>query len=243
MESKADALYLQKPNQPLKLVDSTGFSLQSIRKVLSDAHYNGIKGSTWNSESLFSHDNQDLQGMMGVLLNVPELRENLIEVTGGKTPDGNKLALIMKDWVNGVSIPDITQRYFMKDGDDITKGMTVCGQNLYSRLTQTAAWGLGALLSITGGDLPDEQYQSLRNLPSRVYYGVNDDHAITLRLLGVPRTAAIPLATSLGSVLELPLGSVRLQLRSMDEQSWGRALGPREGKIYRKVWRVLEGLE
>jgi hypothetical protein len=237
------AQYLQKPGQPVKLVDSTGFSLQSIHTVLSAANNKGIKGSTWNSESLFSYDNQDLQGMMGVLLKVPELRENLIEVTGGKTPDGTKLALIMKDWVNGVSIPEITQRYFMKDGDDITKGMTVCGQNLYSRLTQTAAWGLGALLSITGGDLPDEQYQSLRNLPSRVYYGVNDDKAITLRLLGVPRTAAIPLATSLGSVLEQPLGSIRMQLRSMDEQSWSRALGPREGRIYRKVWRVLEGLE
>lgn len=30
---------------------------------------------------------------------------------------------------------------------------------------------------------------------------------------------------------------------SMDESSWQQALGQREGDVYRKVWRVLEGLD
>lgn len=238
------AQYLQRPGQPLKLVDSTGFSLQSICDVLYQTNAEGIRGSSWNSESLFRDDNQELQGMMGVLLKVPELRHNLIEVTGGQTPDGEKLALIMKDWVNGVSISDIAHRYFMNEGDDITKGMTVCGQNLYGKLTNTAAWGLGALLSITAGnDLTDEQFQTLRNLPSRVYYGVNDDKAIALRLLGVPRTAATPLAASLGNILNQPINVVRSHLRTMGKQNWKDALGPREGEIYWKIWCVLEGVE
>jgi hypothetical protein len=29
----------------------------------------------------------------------------------------------------------------------------------------------------------------------------------------------------------------------MDEVGWQQALGEREGKVYRKVWRVLEGLD
>ena len=130
--------YLQEPGQPLKLVDSTGFSLQSIRTVLSAAGEEGIRGETWNSESLFSQDNRDLQSMMGILLRVPELRDNLKAVTGGNNPDGDKLALIVKDWVNGVSMPDIASRYFMGEGDDITKAMTTCGQNLFGKLTQWA---------------------------------------------------------------------------------------------------------
>ncbi len=235
--------YLQEPGQPLKLVDSTGFSLQSIRTVLSAAGNEGIRGNTWNAESLFSQENSDLQGMMGVLLRVPELRENLKAVTGGRIPDGNKLALIVKDWVNGVSVPDIASRYFMDEGGDVTKAMTRCGQNLFGKLTQTAAWGLGALLSITGSALPEEQLRSLSNLPSRVYYGVNDDKAIALRLLGVPRTAATRLAGNIGRVLDEPLPTVRRRLREMDEAGWRQALGEREGKVYQKVWRVLEGLE
>jgi hypothetical protein len=57
--------------------------------------------------------------------------------------------------------------------------------------------GLGALLSITGGDIPEEERQLLNNLASRVYYGVPDENAIALRLLGIPRMAAEPLASQM----------------------------------------------
>jgi replicative superfamily II helicase len=235
--------YLQEPGQPIKLVDITGFSLQSIRTVLGAAGGEGIGAGTWNAESLFSQGNRDLQTMMGILLRVPELRDNLKAVTGGHAPDGDKLALIVKDWVNGASVPVIASRYFMGDDGDVTQAMTKCGQNLFGRLTQTAAWGLGALLSITGGRLTEEQISTLRNLPSWVYYGVNSDRAIALRLLGVPRAAAARLAGSMGDFLSEPLTNVRVRLRQMDEAAWHQALGVHEGGIYRGVWRVLEGLE
>ena len=130
----------------------------------------------------------------------------------------------------------------VKNGD-VTQAMTKCGQNLFGKLTQTTAWGLGALLSITGSDMPEDQMHSLNNLPSRVYYGVNDDAAIALRLLGIPRSAATRLADSMGDVLDEPLSNVRSRLRNMDEANWWQALGEREGEIYRKVWRMLEGLD
>ncbi len=235
--------YLQEPGQPIKLVDSTGFSLESIKAVLYEVEQAGIGRDTWNADSLFSQEDQNLQAMMGVLLRVPELRENLEAVTGGTQPDGDKLALIIKDWVNGASIKDIAERYFMDENDDVTQAMTKCGQNLFGRLTQTTAWGLGALLSITGSDMPEDQMHTLNNLPSRVYYGVNDDAAITLRLLGIPRSAATRLANSMEDVLDEPISNIRNRLRDMDEANWWQALGEQEGEIYRKVWRMLEGLE
>ncbi len=237
------AQYLARPNQPLSLVDSTGFSLQSINTVLKARQEEGITQETWNGQSLFSASNHDLENLMGVLLRVPELRENLEAVTGGQGPDGNKLALIVKDWVNGASIPDIATRYFMGSDNDLTHAITKCGKNLYGNLTQTAAWGLGALLSITGQGIPEEEYKVVRNLPSRVYYGVNSDAAIALRLLGVPRAVASQLADSMGDVLESPLPAVRSRLRSMDESGWTDALGAEKGQVYRKVWQILEGLE
>ena len=235
--------YLQEPGQPIKLVDSTGFSLESIKTVLNEVEQAGIGQDTWNADSLFSQENQSLQAMMGVLLRVPELRENLEAVTGGKQPDGDKLALIIKDWVNGASVKDIAERYFMDENDDVTQAMTKCGQNLFGRLTHTTAWGLGALLSITGSDMPEDQMHTLNNLPSRVYYGVKDDAAIALRLLGIPRSAATRLANSMEDVLDEPISNTRNRLRDMDEANWWHALGEREGEIYRKVWRMLEGLD
>ena len=235
--------YLQRPGQPLKLVDSTGFSLQSIRTVLGAAGEVGISGETWDADALFTEQSNDLQDMMGVLLRVPELRDNLNAVTGGTGPDGDKLASIVKDWVNGVSVREIASRYFMGEDENMTKAMTACGQNLFGRLSQTAAWGLGALLSITGSGLGEKRLRELSNLPSRVYYGVDRDEAIALRLLGVPRTAAGELASTMGDVLGAPLMNVRARLVDMDEVGWQQALGESEGGVYRRVWRVLEGLD
>lgn len=235
--------YLSQPRQPLKLVDSTGFSLQSIKTAMIAAGQEGIGKDAWNAQSLFSQESDTLKKMMGVLLKVPELRDNLEEVTGNAGPNGDKLALIIKDWVSGCSLPDIAQRHFSKDGRDATEALTACGQNLFGKLTQTAAWGLGALLSITGGDIPEEERQLLNNLASRVYYGVSDENAIALRLLGIPRMAAEPLATQMRASGHRHLAEVRNALRSSDVAFWTNVLGPDKGKIYRKVWRVLEGLE
>jgi DNA-binding transcriptional MerR regulator len=223
--------YFQQSGQPLKLVDSTGFSLQSIKTALKAVREEGIKDSAWNTNTLFHHDSNDLQKMMGVLLKVPELRENLNAVTGGNNPDGQKLASILKDWVNGDPVHIISQKHF--NGD-----ITECGKNLFGKLTQTASWGLGALLSMTGGELKEDN--PLRNLPSHAYYGVNNDQAMVLRLLGVPRMAATPLAMTMGKITNQPLSQVRNRLKQMDETNWTNALGAKKGRIYREIWKILE---
>lgn len=237
------AEYLSQPRQPLKLVDSTGFSLQSIKTAMIAAGQEGIGKDAWNPQILFGSESDTLKKMMGVLLKVPELRDNLGEVTGSAGPNGDKLALILKDWVGGSTLPDIAQRHFSKDGRDEIESLTKCGQNLFGKLTQTAAWGLGALLSITGGDIPEDERQLLNNLASRVYYGVSDEDAIALRLLGIPRMAAEPLAFHMRASGHRPLTEVRSMLRSSDESFWTGALGSNKGHVYRKVWRILEGLD
>jgi replicative superfamily II helicase len=232
--------YLQEPNQPLKLVDSTGFSLQSIKTMLT--HKRGIDENSWDESTLFTSGSNTLQQMMGVLLRVPELRDNLKAVTGENAPDGDKLALIIKDWVNGESLLTIADRYFNGDNDDQITALTKCGQNLFGKLAQTASWGLGALIAITASNLPEEQLKQLSNLPSRVYYGVNSDAAITLRLLGVPRSAALPLAEYFGETIKEPLPKLRTRLAQLQPQDWKKALG-NSGLVYQHVWRIMEGLE
>ena len=159
-------------------MDSTGFSLQSIRIALDAVHQEGISANSWEADSLFSDGNRELQSMMGVLLRVPELRKNLKFAIGGQSSDGNKLALVVKDWVNGHSVSDIARHHFMEEGGDELTALTSCSKSLFSRVNQTVAWGLGALLSITGSGLSETEMRSLRNLPSYVYYGVNSDDAL-----------------------------------------------------------------
>jgi hypothetical protein len=232
--------YLSRPGQPLKLVDSTGFSLQSIRTVMSNR--GNLGPDSWDGDRLFRNGDRTLQDMMGVLLKVPELRENLKAVTGGQAADGDKLARIIKDWVNGEEITTIAERHFKTEGMDATTAMTKCGQNLFGRLTQTSSWGLGALLAITASGMPEDERSQLSNLPSRVFYGVATDEAIALRLLGVPRRAAMHLARSLNLQKEDTLPSIRQRLTSLSEQDWNTAVGA-SGGVYRRVWQIMEGKE
>lgn len=230
--------YIASPQQPLKLVDSTGFSLQSIKTVLT--HKGNIGPDSWDRERLFRDGDRTLQDMMGVLLQVPELRENLKSVLGGKASDGDKLALLLKDWVNGEEITTIAARHFRKEGDDEVTALTKCGQNLFGKLAQTSSWGLNALMAITASGLSDDERTRLANLPSQVFYGVATDEAIALRLLGVPRRAATPLARVLNLDATASLQTIRQRLAALTERDWYQALGP-VGSTYRKAWQIMDG--
>ena len=157
------------------------------------------------------------------------------------------------DWVQGRPLSDMAADYFAGrpgHGDDATgqtdsvTAMTRCCRSIFGRLTQTASWGLAALQSLTIGDsfdsLPADEQRMLRNLPARVYYGVNSDEAIALRLLGVPRTAAAPLAQQLEVGAAEPLHEVRARVRSADVDTWKAALGSR-GASHHRVWSIIEG--
>ncbi|MBL7648023.1 MAG: DEAD/DEAH box helicase [Candidatus Hydrogenedentes bacterium] len=237
--------------KPLSLVDATGFSWESVSNTLARLGQENLPDDVW-SPKLFADRKDDLRRMMGLLLQVPELRDPLKAVTGGTSPDGDKLARIICDWVQGRALTEMATDYFshheqVADGETTTDpvaAMTECCRNVFGRLTQTASWGLSALQSLTLGSKierlsPDEQ-RSLRNLPARVYYGVNSDEAVALRLLGVPRTAAPALAKHLEVTTEEPLHQIRLRLRAADPNEWTIAMGER-GASYHRVWSIMEG--
>lgn len=237
--------------KPLSLVDSTGFSWETVNNTLRRLGEQRINESSWNSDLLFRGPSEPLRKMMGILLEVPELRENLIAATGGDRPDGNKLARMISDWVQGAGLEQMATTYFAPEGvalnsEQLTESMTKCCQNLFGRLTQTASWGLAALQAMTLSEptmakLSQAEQQTLRNLPARVYYGVNTDEAIALRLLGVPREASQPLANQLGSTsFSRPLSGIRKDLRDQGPTPWITALGP-IGKAYHRAWTILEG--
>ena len=238
--------------KPLKLVDATGFSWETVSGTLARLKEANVTSDAW-SPALFGSQRGDLQRMVGVLFQVPELRDSLREVTGGPYPDGDTLTRIICDWVQGRPLSDMAADYFAgkSDHDDGVTGqadsvtaMTRCCRSIFGRLTQTASWGLAALQSLTVGDaldsLPADEQRTLRNLPARVYYGVNSDEAIALRLLGVPRTAAAPLARRLEVGAAEPLHEVRARVRRADPDTWKAALGSR-GASYHRVWSIIEG--
>lgn len=234
--------------KPLGLVDSTGFSWESVSRTLHRLSEERVQPEVWDPDTLFSSQHNSLPKLMGVLLDIPELRESLREVVGGRSRGGDLLARILIDWVHGASLADLAREHFQREREgresrDFTHAMTECCRNLFGRLTQTAAWGLGALQAMTLPDDFDErptvERDTVRNLPSRVFYGVNSDEAIAMRMLGIPRTAAQPLADVLQPGEQIDLPSLRRRLVSAEEDVWREALGE-QGVDYRRVWEILE---
>lgn len=232
--------------KPLGLVDGTGFSLETVQGTLGRLSAARLGEDAWTPE-LFSGPRPHLRTMMGIILQVPELRENLQDVIGDPAPNGEKLARIVCDWVQGRSLDEMAREYFPVASDgaiDSTATMTKCCQKMFGKLTQTASWGLAALQTLTfreGFDrLPPDEQRTLRNLPARVFYGVNDDRALALRLAGVPRTSAVPLARVLNLPETATVNQVRGALRSGGVAPWRAALGDL-GPVYHSVWKVVEG--
>lgn len=237
------ATYMQEPKYKgaIKLVDSTGFSLQSVIQLLQDSGREGINRNSWNQE-LFGNSSVELQKMVGILLKIPELRDNFDDIKGKtNTKDGNTISLVIKDWVNGKSIQDIAQNYFKTDNIDMDEAITKCGQSLYGKITQTASWGLSALLSPIANEMTEDEFKELSNLPARVYYGVNSDDAMMLRLAGVPRIASNELSRTLQNIQNESVTNVRHILKNGGEALWQVAMGHEKGSVYYKVWSVIEG--
>lgn len=229
----------------LKFVDATGFSWESVSNTLYRLGEERITGEVWSPE-LFTSRRVDLQRIMGLLLQVPELSQQLKDFTRGGRKGGDGLARIISDWVQGRPLPEIAREHFKKKGEDSYRKMiTQCCRDIFGRITQTASWGLAALQSLTFNDdqfesMPEDEQRTFRNLPARVYYGVNSDEAVALRLLGVPRTAATPLATTLDVAPNESLNVTREKLRTSTVDTWRRALGKR-GESYHRVWSIIEG--
>lgn len=237
------ARYMQEPKNKgsIKLVDSTGFSLQSVNTLLQNAKIENINKNSWNQE-LFANSSTELQKMIGVLLKIPELRDNFDDIkTKTKSQNGNTISLVIKDWVNGKNIEDIAENYFKTETMSMDDAITKCGQSLYGKITQTTSWGLSALLSSTVGEIEEDEFKELSKLPARVYYGVNSDDAMMLRLIGVPRIASTELSKILPNIKNESVVNVRHTLKSNGQDLWKTAMGNEKGDVYYKVWSILEG--
>lgn len=233
--------------KPLSLVDATGFSWESVSLALANVGEAGIRAESWRPDTLFRDGDSTLERAFGVLFKVPEIRQELVEVTGGGRGDGKILARIVKDWVQGADLPYIAKTYFQRDGDDLDDAITRACRAVHGRLALSASWGVSALQALTSSEavkeMDDEELRAFQNLPSRIFYGVDTDDAIDLRLLGVPRSAAPKLVELLrAGAPDKSIKARRAALNALSEGDWTRAVGS-SGPVYRRAWRVLEGFE
>ncbi|AUA14296.1 DEAD/DEAH box helicase [Streptomyces malaysiensis] len=231
--------------KPLSLVDSTGFSWESVSSALGRLSAARINEQVWE-QPLYTGSPRALAGLVGIMLEVPELRENLIPIIDDhQDRSGDFISRVIQDWVNGASIPTLASDYFKRDRDTELAAVTKCCQRLFSKMAPTVAWGLSALQSMTIGEdfeqMSEDHRRELRNLPSYAFYGVASEQQISMRLLGVPRSASPKMAAALFGEDSPSLSEARSRLAACGETTWRSTLGA-AGSSYYQVWKILDGV-
>lgn len=233
-----------------KLSDSTGFSFETIKQTIAKANSLGLNHTVWNDSKLFS-TGSSLKDLMGIMLSIPEIRSNLEEIgPSGYIVSGDTLANITVDWVEGNDIEAIATKYF---GGNSEKSLTECCRAIFSKLLNNATWGLASLqkvpsISVDFDKLSQEEQIRLKNLPAMIYYGVNSDEAILMRMNNVPRSIAINLGnkfkTVSGDIYNISPSQANKWLDELPESEWHSTIAPKKsinGGDYKKIWKILNG--
>lgn len=235
------------------LSDSTGFSTETLKITMSQLKELNFNQSDWNSRFLFSPQSDSLKKLVGIMLGAPEIRDQLSDIdVGGSTISQSILSRIISDWVSGHDINRIAASYFGgEDEDSINKATRA----IYSKLVNSASWGLAALQKLPNSglnfdSLTPEERRTFMNLPAMIYYGVNTDEAVLLRKQNVPRL----LSQKLGEELKQNFGNSLYSQSSSEIIEWLSALpGPKwqsaipsnkaiTGDEYKRIWQKLAGI-
>jgi hypothetical protein len=173
------------------LTDQTGFSTPSVLRVLAETRANRdlADPEQWQADALFGADLTPLTDRVAAIAHLPEIK--LGQGSNG-TFSPERVAAILRDWVQGANLGDLAREHAIgnadpkKDTDRVAMDFT---GYLFSQLLSRASWGLGALESVALAGRVEEPGEEAF-IPSYVYFGVPRKEAVWMRMVGVPRLMA-----------------------------------------------------
>lgn len=232
----------------LAQADVAGFSTPSIlliRHKLSEKAYNGLKKvEFWEPDKLFELKSKNLTRSIELVGTIPEIRLGY-----GITPPFNpeRVADIIKCWVNGHPLKEISEKYPMSDKDmDPEERLEEFSRYLFE-LIGKASWGVGALEGLSLSHASEEDKQKVGYTPSMIFFGVGSKEAVWLRMVGVPRILADGLAKKWLEKNPSPPDSydeIRNWIDALSDLDWAEAipdntlLNPNQ---CRYIWNALKG--
>lgn len=232
-----------------KLCDSTGFSMEAINITMNKVKELNLDKETWKSSNLFNNDGK-LKNLMGVMLSIPDIKKSLEDIKGTGNIPGDTLAQITMDWVSGRDIEDIARQYFK--GNNYSS-ITDCCNAIYSKLINSATWGLASIQKIPNSgidfeSLSLEEKRKLSNLPAMIYYGIDTDEGILMRMNSIPRSIASNFASKYASMNEDVYSASPADaynwISSLSSNDWNTLVGDgrrASGSDYKRIWKILNG--
>lgn len=180
---------LQGKGSLVSLADGTGFSTPAINLLLGGLreHPDMRNPQNWEPHALFGSSLDPLTQRLELVSKMPELRLAPDEERGDFNP--RRAALILRDWVNGMPLPELVAKH-AKVRKDAAATHASFVTYLLGRLSQNASWGLGALEKVAFAGKEPARDETARYVPTMVFYGVNTPEATWMRMAGLPRDVA-----------------------------------------------------
>ncbi len=178
-----------KKQESLKLADMFGIS--NISMGTMQAKIKELKNEIINSygeNSLSDYMNvtniilntQNYDNLSKIIEIIAKLPEMKIFMLGEGKLDSISLSKIIIGWVNGKNVRDIAND-IKRTGQTVNDLIGLCNKFINGNMKNFVPWGLSIFQALT-------KYED-KNLPSYVYYGVNNKEDVILSKIGVPRFA------------------------------------------------------
>lgn len=239
--------------QDAQMADATGFSTITIRQMISKLSRSNLSPHDWQKHQLFSEQNQTMQKLVGIMLETYEIRKSIEEIKiGNKVLHKNSIARLIKNWVNGLNISEISIRLF---GDSKVDNIEKTSKAIYKVIINAGCWGIAALqkMPTSGIDwnyLSEEEKKRMMNIPAYIYYGVNTDEGVLMRKANVPRSIANKLGEYYKNNVNKNIDTAKISdinnwLKGVNIKAWEDSL-PDNTKLsaeeYKTLWKKLNGI-
>jgi len=224
----------------VSLADGTGFSTPTVKYLMAKTYETpGVRSSaSWDPAVLFGADSSGLAARVEMIADLPEM-------TLGEDKPGpfnaERVANILRDWVNGLNIAELVDRHGDKSKAPGKRTAEFVAY-LQGRLTASASWGMGALEKVAlTTNAADTSRREAGHVPSMIFYGVNEREAVWLRMAGLGRvtaTRAARLWREQGRTEPTSFDEVRRWVSNVPTRDWDRVLvgTPLTGDDVVSIW-------
>jgi len=221
----------------LSFADKTGFSVPSVLTVMREKSTNPSISDleSWLPKNLF--DENKRVHLTEKIKVIAALRETRMGTESDKFQfNPEVIAQILIGWVKGEKFDTMSKihPHYAKETDD-NKRIDDFVQKM-NDIRFKSSWGLSALEGIVKGNEDDikDTY-----VPSFVYYGVDNEKSLALRMIGVPRE----LSGTLSKILEKDVSSyslnkIRKMVRELQSSDWD-SLKPGKSTLSGEEWKRI----
>ena len=220
----------------LQFADKTGFSVPSVLKIMREKSQNNIIANLagWQPNVMFNRsDNSNLTEKIKVIATLKETNLGTDSKEAPFSPE--QIAKMVIAWVKGDKLNAISLIHphykTLKDDERMTEFMKKMNDIRFK-----TSWGLSALEGIIK-DNQDEIQDSY--IPSLVYYGVDSEKPLALRMLGIPRSLSFSLANIIdGDLKSFSFSSLREKINGLSESDWDN-YKPKKSNLTGNEWRKI----